>query len=97
MFRPLVLPLVGVTTPLTQSLVSSVSHLQLRNKTRNIISISLVHISAWFTPVVENKRENVTNRSKGYLSSRVSWPSLVTVPLMVDAASFVLLYRTTAN
>jgi hypothetical protein len=55
------------------------------------------HRSPWSTPVVENKREKGSNRAKGYLSSRVSWPSLVTDPLGGDAANFVLLRRTTAN
>jgi hypothetical protein len=55
------------------------------------------HRSSWSTPVVENKREKGSNRAKGYLSSRVSWPSLVTGPLGGDAADFVLLRRTTAN
>jgi hypothetical protein len=37
-------------------------------------------------PVIENKREKDSNRLIGYLSSRVSWPSLVTVPFTGDAA-----------
>jgi hypothetical protein len=36
--------------------------------------------------VVENKREQGTNRPKGCLSSCVSWPSLVTVPFTGDVA-----------
>jgi hypothetical protein len=55
------------------------------------------HRSPWSTPVVENKREKGSHRAKGYLSSRVSWPSLVAGPLGGDAANFVLLRRTTAN
>jgi hypothetical protein len=51
----------------------------------------------WSTPVVENKREKGSNRAKVYLSSRVSWSSLVAGPLGGDAANFVLLRRTTAN
>jgi hypothetical protein len=41
------------------------------------------HRSPWSTPVVESKREKGSNRPKGYLSSRVSWPSLVIGPLGV--------------
>jgi hypothetical protein len=43
-------------------------------------------VKVWSTPVVENKRERCSNRLIGYLSSRVSWPSLVTVPFTGDAA-----------
>jgi hypothetical protein len=43
-------------------------------------------VKAWSTPVIENKREKGSNRLIGYLSSRVSWPSLVTVPFTGDAA-----------
>jgi hypothetical protein len=42
-------------------------------------------VKAWSTPVIENKREKGSNRLIGYLSSRVSWPSLVTVPFTGDA------------
>jgi hypothetical protein len=42
------------------------------------------------------KGKKGSNRAKGYLSSRVSWPSLVTAPLGGDAANFVLLRRTLA-
>jgi hypothetical protein len=49
------------------------------------------------TLVDENKREKGTNKSKEYLSSRVSWPYLVTVPVTGDAANFMLIRRTTAN
>jgi hypothetical protein len=42
------------------------------------------------------KGKKGSNRAKGYLSSRVSWPSLVAGPLGGDAANFVLLRRTTA-
>jgi hypothetical protein len=54
------------------------------------------HRSPRSTPVVENKREKGSNRAKEYLSSRVSWPSLVAGPLGGDAANFVLLRRITA-
>jgi hypothetical protein len=40
------------------------------------------------------KGKKGSNRAKGYLSSRVSWPSLVAGPLGGDAANFVLLRRT---
>jgi hypothetical protein len=43
-------------------------------------------VKAWSTPVIENKREKDSNKLIGYLSSRVSWPSLVTVPFTGDAA-----------
>jgi hypothetical protein len=46
---------------------------------------ALETFKAWSTPVIENKREKVSNRLIGYLSSRVSWPSLVTVPFTGDA------------
>jgi hypothetical protein len=55
------------------------------------------HRSHWSTPVVENNREKGSKGAKGYVSSRVSWPSLVAGPLGGDAANFVLLRRTTAN
>jgi hypothetical protein len=55
------------------------------------------HRSPRSTPVVENKRKKGSNRAKGYLSSRVSWPSLVAGPLGGDEANLVLLRRTTAN
>jgi hypothetical protein len=42
------------------------------------------------------KGKKGSNRAKGYLSSRVSWPSLVAGPLGGDAANFVLLRRTTS-
>jgi hypothetical protein len=54
------------------------------------------HRSPRSTPVVENKREKGSNRAKGYLSSRVSWPSLVAGPVGGDEANVVLLRRTTA-
>jgi hypothetical protein len=43
------------------------------------------------------KEKKGSNRAKGHLSSRVSWPSLVAGPLGGDAANFVLLRRATAN
>jgi hypothetical protein len=43
-------------------------------------------VKAWSTPVIENKREKGSNRLIEYLSSRVSWLSLVTVPFTGDAA-----------
>jgi hypothetical protein len=43
-------------------------------------------VKAWSTSVIENKMEKGSNRLIGYLSSRVSWPSLVTVPFTRDAA-----------
>jgi hypothetical protein len=41
-------------------------------------------VKTWSTPVIENNREKGSNRLIGYLSSRVSWPSLVTVPFTGD-------------
>jgi hypothetical protein len=43
-------------------------------------------VKAWSIPVIENKREKGSNGLIGYLSSRVSWPSLVTVAFTGDAA-----------
>jgi hypothetical protein len=43
-------------------------------------------VKARSTSVIENKMEKGSNRLIGYLSSRVSWPSLVTVPFTGDAA-----------
>jgi hypothetical protein len=61
----------------------------------NLIDLDAVHwklsVKAWSTPVIENKREKGSNRLIGYLSSRVSWLSLVTVPFAGDTAVCALM------
>jgi hypothetical protein len=53
----------------------------------NPTGLPLEHLSqAWSNPVKKNKREESTNSLIRHLSSRVSWPNLITIPLMGDAA-----------